>query len=80
MKKTSKKIIPVGKDNTNGLQTPRFRLHIHNDNADDIFVVHYGISVQEVNSPPHENITNVYNIVDILNECIDDYHDRHRED
>lgn len=80
MKKVNSKIIAVGKDETKGLQTPRFRLHIYDSNANDIFVAHYGISVKEVNSPPEAEITNIYKIADILNECIDDYHEKHKDD
>ena len=70
----------VGKDSTRGLQTPRFRLHSGDTNPSDLMVAHYGLAPSFVNQQPEVEVTNVYKIVDILNECIDDYHERHKDD
>jgi hypothetical protein len=43
-------------------------------------VAHYGLTPRFVNQQPEVEVTNVYKIVDILNECIDDYHERHKDD
>ena len=69
-----------GKDSTRGLQTPRFRLHSGDTNPNELMVAHYGLAPRFVNQQPEVEVTNVYKIVDILNECIDDYHERHKDD
>jgi len=56
------------------LQTPRFRLHTGDKNPNDIFVAHYEYIDGDV------EVTNVYKIINILNECIDDYHESHKDD
>ena len=70
----------VGKDSTRGLQTPRFRLHSGETNPSELMVAHYGIAPRFVNEQPDVEVTNIYNVVDILNECIDDYHEKHKDD
>jgi hypothetical protein len=37
-------------------------------------VAHYEFINEDV------EVTNVYRVVDILNECIDDYHKNHKDD
>jgi len=64
----------VGRDKTRGLQTPRFRLHTGDKNPNDVFVAHYEYIDGDV------EVTNVYKIVNILNECIDDYHEKYKDD
>ena len=80
MKKVNIKTMVVGKDETKGLQTPRFKLHSGDTNPSDLMVAHYGLAPRFVNEQPEVEVTNVYRIVDILNECIDDYHERHKDD
>jgi hypothetical protein len=75
MKKVNIKTMVVGKDSTRGLQTPRFRLHSGDTNPNELMV-----APRFVNQQPEVEVTNVYKIVDILNECIDDYHERHKDD
>ena len=80
MKEAYLKSTVVGKDTTKGLQTPRFRLHSGETNPQDLVVFHYGLLPRAVNQQPEVDVTNTYNVVDILNECIDDYHERHKDD
>jgi len=80
MKKVNIKTMVVGKDSTRGLQTPRFRLHSGDTNPSELMVAHYGIAPRFVNEQPDVEVTNIYNVVDILNECIDDYHEKHKDD
>jgi len=80
MKAVKIKTAVVGKDSTKGLQKPRFRLYSGEADASELMVAHYGVSPRFVNQQPDVEVTNVYKIVDILNECIDDYHERHKED
>lgn len=80
MKEVNIRAQVVGKDSTRGLQTPRFRLFSGETNAKDIEVFHYGIISKDVDEMPDIEVTNVYKVVDVLNECIDDYHERHKED
>ena len=70
----------VGKDDTKGLQKPRFRLYSGETKSSDLMVAHYGVSPRFVNQQPEVEVTNVYRVVDILNECIDDYHENHKDD
>ena len=70
----------VGKDSTKGLQKPRFRLYSGEADASELMVAHYGVSPRFVNQQPEVEVTNVYRVVDILNEYIDEYHDKHKED
>lgn len=65
----------VGKDD---LSTPRFRLHTGKKNPSDISVLHYDVVRKDAAGIPDVEVTNTYSIIDILNECIDDYHDRHK--
>ena len=74
------KIQVVGKDSTKGLSTPRFRLYSGGTDSSDLMIAHYGVSHKFVNQQPEVEVTNVYKVVDVLNECIDDYHERHKED
>ena len=74
MKKVNIKSMVVGKDITKGLQTPKFRLHSGDENPNNIMVAHYEFINEDV------EVTNVYRVVDILNECIDDYHKNHKDD
>ena len=68
----------VGRDKTRGLQTPRFRLHTGKKNPSDISVLHYDVVRKDAAGIPDVEVTNTYSIIDILNECIDDYHERHK--
>ena len=77
MRAVNVKTIVVGKDETKGLQTPRFRLHSGDENPNNIMVVHYGVIQRET---PETEVTNVYKVIDILNEYIDDYHEKHKDD
>tara|TARA_R110000744_G_scaffold177403_5_gene296208 strand:- start:1802 stop:2041 length:240 start_codon:yes stop_codon:yes gene_type:complete len=79
MKTEIKAVKFVGKSN---LSTPRFRIigGIENKNPQDIVIAHYDTVTKEEDGAPEVYITNTYNIVDILNECIDDYHERHRNE
>ena len=65
----------VGKDD---LSTPRFRLHTGKKYPSDISVLHYDVVRKDASGVPDVEVTNTYSIIDILNECIDDYHDRHK--
>jgi len=69
----------IGKDETKGLQTPRFRLHSGQMNPSNINVIHYAV-VQKEEDLSEVEITNIYKVVDILNEVIDDYHEKHKND
>ena len=80
MKKVKIKTTIVGKDKTRGLQTPRFRLHSGDTNPSELMVAHYGVSSRFVNEQPEAEVTNIYKVVDILKECIDDYHENHKDD
>ena len=80
MKKVNIKSMVVGKDITKGLQTPKFRLHSGDTNPSELMVAHYGLAPRFVNQQPKVEVTNVYKVVDILNEYIDEYHDKHKED
>ena len=80
MKAVKIKTAVVGKDSTKGLQTPRFRLHSGNTNPSELMVAHYGVAPRFVNEQPEVEVTNVYRVVDILNEYIDEYHEKHKED
>lgn len=70
----------VGKDSTKGLSTPRFRLYSGGTKANELIVAHYGVSHKFVDQQPEVEVTNIYKIKDILDECIDDYHEKHKED
>ena len=65
----------VGNDD---LSTPRFRLHTGKKNPSDISVLHYDVVRKDAACIPDVEVTNTYSIIDILNECIDDYHERHK--
>jgi|TARA_R110000823_G_scaffold223455_2_gene351583 hypothetical protein len=80
MKAVKIKTAVVGKDDTKGLQKPRFRLYSGETDSINLMVAHYGVSPKFVNQQPEVEVTNVYKVVDILNECIDDYHERHKDD
>ena len=79
MKEIIKYSEAVGKDETKGLQTPKFRLHSGQMNPSNINVIHYAV-VQKEEDLSEVEITNIYKVVDILNECIDDYHEKHKDD
>ena len=79
MKEIIKYSEAVGKDETKGLQTPKFRLHSGQMNPSNINVIHYAV-VQKEEDLSEVEITNIYKVVDILNEVIDDYHEKHKND
>tara|TARA_R100001443_G_scaffold29853_1_gene43174 strand:- start:156 stop:350 length:195 start_codon:yes stop_codon:yes gene_type:complete len=41
-------------------------------------IVKYDAVQKEVDGTPDVVITNVYNLMEVLNECIDNYHERHK--
>jgi len=69
MKKIKIREMVIGKNPT-GLSTPRFRLMSGETNPLDLMVVHYkylhGDAV----------VTDVYKVIDILNEYVDEYHQK----
>ena len=70
MKEVKIKTAVVGKDNTKGLQKPRFRLYSGETDSTELMVAHYGVSPKFVNQQPEVEVTNVYRVVDVLNEYI----------
>ncbi len=80
MKAVKIKTAVVGKDDTKGLQKPRFRLYSGETDSTELMVAHYGVSPKFVNQQPEVEVTNVYRVVDVLNEYIDEYHEKHKED
>jgi hypothetical protein len=47
-------------------------------NLKDLVVVKYDAVQKEVDGTPDVVVTNVYNLMEVLNECMDDYHERHK--
>ena len=52
MKEVKIKTAVVGKDNTKGLQKPRFRLYSGETDSTELMVAHYGVSPKFVNQQP----------------------------
>ena len=69
MKKVKIQEMVIGKNPT-GLRTPRFRLMSGETNPLDLMVVHYKDLHGEA------MVTDVYKVVDILNEYVDEYHQK----
>ena len=44
----------------------------------DLVVVKYDAVQKEVDGTPDVVVANVYNLMEVLNECMDDYHERHK--
>ena len=57
----------------------KYKANSKEKDLDDLVIVNYGVVQKEVDGMPDVVVTNVYNLVDVLNECIEDYHERHKD-